>query len=238
VVDESELLQLDQLESTHFWYRDRKIQLSRWLAKNADEGSLVLDLGSATGGNSLHMMNLGLEVVSVEFSDYGVEAQRNKGIEVIQADARSLPFKSNTFDLVICLDVLEHIEEDYLAAKEVQRILKPSGKFLFSVPEDPKLWSEHDLAVNHVRRYSKESLTELVINSELKIINIWSSLILLRPIVEFSRKFSKGSQLKPLNKCINLILLSICRLETALVRHKNKGVTLWIDGVKPTRGLH
>ena len=209
------------------------MQLTRWLTKNTDKDSLILDLGSATGGNSLHMMNLGLNVVSVEFSDYGVQVQRSKGLDVIQADAKSLPFTSDNFDLVVCLDVLEHIEEDYLATKEIHRILKPSGKFLFSVPEDPKLWSEHDVAVNHVRRYTKESLSNLVINAELKIENSWSSLVLLRPIVKFSRKFSKGSQLRPLNRFVNLILLLICRLENAFIKHNYKGVTLWIDGVKP-----
>jgi SAM-dependent methyltransferase len=230
-VDDSEIQHLDDLESTHFWYRARKIQLSRWFSGQG-LNLRVLDLGSATGGNTIHISSMGHEVLSAEYSRIGVQIQRNKGIPVIKADARNLPFPESTFDIVICLDVLEHIVEHDLVAAEIFRVLKPGGKFLISVPEDPKLWSAHDIAANHVRRYSKASLFEVIQSSGLKSLNTWSTLFLLRPAVILSRRSSKGSSFGRLNSAINFLLFQICRVELFLPRNKMKGVTIWMDGIK------
>lgn len=230
-MDDSEIRQLDELESSHFWYRARKLQLSCWFLEQ-NPSLQVLDLGSATGGNTLHMFSLGHVVTSVEYSDVGVQIQKDKGLTVIQADARDLPFPTSTFDIVVCLDVIEHIVEDRLVASEIYRVLKPGGKFLISVPEDPNLWSAHDIAVNHVRRYSKRALLELVESCGLKHQKVWSTLVYLRPIVKLTRRFARGSDLDLINPVINFFLFQICKIEILLPKSRMKGVTLWIDGVK------
>ena len=120
--------QLDELESSHFWYRARKLQLSRWFSGQVTNLQ-VLDLGSATGGNTQYISSMGYDVTSVEYSEIGVPIQKNKGISVIQADARDLPFPESTFDIVVCLDVIEHIAEDRLVASEIHRVLKLGGNF-------------------------------------------------------------------------------------------------------------
>jgi SAM-dependent methyltransferase len=230
-VDDREIQQLDNLESTHFWYRARKLQLTEWLSQFTSNMN-VLDLGSATGGNTLHISSMGHRVTSVEFSSIGVTIQRNKGIVAVQADARNLPFTESSFDLIVCLDVLEHIVEDHLAASEIFRVLKPGGKFLISVPEDPHLWSAHDVAVNHVRRYSRDALVQLIATSGLRFDKTWSTLVYLRPLIILRRKFSNSSSLKKMNPVLNFILWQICRFEIFLPKNNRKGVTLWIEGVK------
>jgi len=231
-MDDIEIRQLDALESTHFWYRARKIQLSIWFKGLKSPNLRVLDLGSATGGNTLHIASLGHTVTSVEYSDIGIEIQKSKGISVVWADTRKLPFEDESFDVVICLDVIEHIEEDFMVIEEISRVLKCSGRFLISVPEDPKLWSSHDVSVNHFRRYTRDSLLNLVKSTDLKIKNLWSTLFLLRPIIVIARKFDSGSSLKKINFLVNLILLLICILEFKIPKFSKRGVTLWLDGQK------
>lgn len=209
----------------------RKFQLSLWLA-NQSLGVRVLDLGSATGGNTLHMESMGFRVTSVEYSDVGVSIQNSKGIPVLKADARELPFSNSTFDIVVCLDVLEHIVEDYQVASEISRVLKPGGKFLISVPEDPKLWSSHDEAVNHVRRYSSDDLLHLISSAGLTCENAWSTLVPLRPLIKVARRFSKGSSLKSVNRFLNSLLFQICKIEIRSPIGGMKGVTLWVEGEK------
>ena len=223
--------QLDDLELSHFWYRARKLQLAQWFS-GQKQHLQVLDLGSATGGNTLHISSLGHEVTSVEYSQIGVLIQQDKGIPVVQADARDLPFSDLFFDIVVCLDVLEHIIEDRLVASEIHRVLKPGGKFLVSVPEDPGLWSAHDVAVNHVRRYSKAALIEVIGATGLRIEKVWSTLVYLRPAVILARRFSKGSSLAPMNSILNSFMFQICRMEILLPKIQRKGVTIWIEGVK------
>jgi SAM-dependent methyltransferase len=231
-MDDREIVLLDDLELTHFWYKARKNQLKRWFAELGSSKLSVLDLGSATGGNSLYISKLGHAVTSVEFSDLGVKIQKDKGIPVVQADARNLPFADSSFDVVICLDVLEHIVEDLVVVFEIKRVLKHGGHFLISVPEDQKLWSAHDVAVNHVRRYSKSSLLELLRQNRLTCNRIWSTLFLLRPSIQIARKFTRGSDLKKMNYLLNQFFYLVCCLELLLPKHRGKGVTLWVDGHK------
>jgi len=231
-MDDVEIQQLDSLESTHFWYKARKKQLSIWFKSLNAKECRVLDLGSATGGNSLHIASMGHSVTSVEYSAIGIEIQKSKGLEVIWADARKLPFEDESFDVVICLDVLEHIEEDFIVISEISRILKSGGRFLISVPEDPKLWSSHDESVNHIRRYTRNSLLDLVNITNLRVINLWNTLFLLRPAVVLTRKFDKGSSLKTINPVLNFILYLICLLELEIPKFSRKGVTLWLEGQK------
>lgn len=230
-MDDSEIRQLDDLESSHFWYIARKLQLDRWFWRQGAHLK-VLDLGSATGGNTLHISSLGHDVTSAEFSHMGVLIQKNKGIPVVQADARDLPFSDLTFHIVVCLDVIEHIVEDGLVASEIYRVLKPGGKFLVSVPEDPNLWSAHDVAVSHIKRYTKTDLINVVSESGLNVQNIWSTLTYLRPAIVLARRFSKGSSLEPMNPFFNYLLLQVCKIELSMPQTRMKGVTLWIDGHK------
>ncbi len=63
-----------------------------------------------------------------------------------------LPMRSGSIDLVVAFDVLEHILDDAAALREVERVLRPGGCLLVTVPADMDLWSAHDEAVGHVRR--------------------------------------------------------------------------------------
>ena len=231
-MDDSEIQQLNDLEASHFWYKARKTQLTLWFQKFNGLELRVLDLGSASGGNTMHLASMGHLVTSVEYSSVGIEIQKTKGIPAIQADARNLPFRDGSFDVVVCLDVLEHIVEDYEVAREIYRVLAPTGYFLISVPEDPKLWSTHDTAVNHVRRYSKVSLYQVLSESKLSIHDIWSTLYFLRPLIRAARKFTEGSNLTRLNPIVNWALYFICSFELLLPKFHHKGVTLWASGQK------
>jgi SAM-dependent methyltransferase len=72
---------------------------------------------------------------------------------VLGGDALHLPFPEGTFDLVSALDVFEHLEDDIAGFAEVRRVLRPGGYILAAVPAFRFLWSEHDEALGHRRRY-------------------------------------------------------------------------------------
>jgi SAM-dependent methyltransferase len=65
-------------------------------------------------------------------------------------------------DLVLMLDVLEHIEDHLAAARHVREILAPGGAFVITVPALMGLWSQHDVANWHFRRYTKQSLQDVL----------------------------------------------------------------------------
>lgn len=227
-MDDSEIQALDSLEAGHWWYRNRKKILSELLSKELRSMN-VLDLGSASGSNTIFMNELGFRSVSsVEYSDYGCKLQRIKGIDVINADARQLPFAAESYDYVVCMDVIEHIEDDISVLNEIRRVLKRNGKAIISVPEDMKLWSNHDLAVGHFRRYSKKELESKVISCGLRPEVTFSSHSLLKPAIRFFRKFSKGSDLRRVNLVLNFVLGVACVLERKLGLTRFSGTTLWV----------
>lgn len=87
--------------------------------------------------------------------------------EFIQADAQKLPFKSQTFDIVICSEVLEHLPNDSVALKETARVLKDNGIILITIP-----YMERQLSVGHLRRYDLESFNRLCNDAHLEIKDI------------------------------------------------------------------
>ena len=97
-------------------------------------------------------------------------------------------------DLVTAFDVLEHIEEDYLATAEITRVLRPGGTALIAVPADMALWSAHDVAVDHVRRYTRETLRTVIAKGGLVIEDMWSWNVLLRPAVAAAPQVVHGQR--------------------------------------------
>ena len=108
------------------------------------------------------MLNIFGEVESVEFdTNCSIYSSENKNIRVCNASVASLPFKSSTFDLVCAFDVLEHVQNDNIAVKEIFRVCKKNGHVFVTVPAYEFLWSEHDEVNQHFRRYNKNNLQDL-----------------------------------------------------------------------------
>ena len=231
-MDSSEIQNLADLESVHWWYLLRSESVTKW-SRSLPLGSRILDVGSASGGNTILLSELGFELTSLEMSDLGVELQQNRGIDVVRGDATNLPFESASFDAVLCLDVLEHIEDDVSALKEMYRVTKPGGKFLFSVPEDPRLWSDHDRAVSHVRRYIRKDFENKISTVGFRISRTSSSVVFLKWPIKIYRLFVKGSSLKKENPLINWALYKLGQFERVVVPSKISGVTLWSEGYIP-----
>ena len=157
----------------------------------------------------------------------------SRGICIIRADARELPVRSGTCGLVTALDVLEHIDEDYLAAAEIARVLQPGGTALIAVPCDMALWSAHDDAVGHLRRYARPDLARLVQKAGLTVEKMWSWNVLLRPAVSLRRKFSTGSDLDKVSPLANEVLTAVIVAERYLPVKSWPGVSLIVRARRP-----
>ena len=230
-MNDDEILLLDRLEANHWWYRNRKVALRYW-ANNLIQGSKVLDAGSASGANTLLLESLDLNVTSIEMSEYGCELQRKKGIPVICGDLCNMPCDDNSFDAIVCMDVLEHIQGDDLAVSELRRVLRPGGKFLITVPEDMRLWSQHDVSVNHFRRYSRKDICKLLEEADFEIESVWSSNVSLKPLIKAFRKKSTGSDLETVPSLLNWLMLVWANLERLTFLRNFSGVTVWVTGKK------
>jgi SAM-dependent methyltransferase len=78
--------------------------------------------------------------------------------EVLEGSVLEMPFADDSFDLAVSLDVVEHLEDDVAALRELRRVVAPGGRLLVTVPAYQWLWSRHDVLNHHHRRYSKTTL--------------------------------------------------------------------------------
>lgn len=123
----------------------------------------LLDVGCGTGATLAAFESRPVERFGIEPEAAAVEFCHKRGLtEVRQGCAESLPFPDSAFDLVLALDVLEHLEDDRAGLSEITRVVKPGGFVLLTVPAHPFLWSEHDVVLHHKRRYTYPIFAELL----------------------------------------------------------------------------
>jgi ubiquinone/menaquinone biosynthesis C-methylase UbiE len=143
------------LERENWWFRVRADIIMEAIRRSIpNEKKLsILNVGAATGHTSKLLEEFG-EVVSIEYdTDCFQFTKERLNINIINASATELPFGDNQFDMVCCFDVIEHIEEDGLAVKEMARVCKKDGHVHITVPAFMELWSTHDEVNHHFRRY-------------------------------------------------------------------------------------
>ena len=223
-MEATELRKLAALEDRHWWYAERRALLRRALRTLSP--STALDIGAAGGGNTRTLVAAGWTSVALEYSAEAAEIAHERGLNVIRADARALPFPDAAFGLVVAFDILEHVEEDDVMAAEIARVLRPGGTALIAVPADMKLWSAHDVAVHHVRRYDRDGLADVLSSAGLVIEELGSWNVLLRPVAAWRRKRSTGSDLDELSPALNAALRATVAAERFLPVKRLPGVSL------------
>jgi SAM-dependent methyltransferase len=152
-------LQTHRAEDRHWWYRGRREVLERVIADLQLPNPLrILDAGCGSGRNMVELARRGT-VTGVELSETSAcLAQAREAGPVIQGSVTEMPFEPDSFDLVVCLDVIEHLEDDLAALRELRRVVAPGGSLLVTVPAYEWLWSGHDVINHHRRRYTRRSL--------------------------------------------------------------------------------
>jgi SAM-dependent methyltransferase len=184
-----------EVDDRHWWYRGRRTivraELDRIVHSN---GSRVLDAGCGSGRMLEELKDYG-EVSGVEIDPdaAAVAASRGWG-EVWVGSLEGLPWDAETFDLITCLDVLEHIADDRRTLTELRRVSKRGGSMLLTVPAYPRLWSLHDVANHHYRRYSRHSLRMAAIESGWKVNRLTSFNSILLPPAALVRIAQRGKR--------------------------------------------
>ena len=145
------------MEDVHWWFvARRRIFLSildRYVGPSVNGGRRVLDVGCGTGTMLTHLARYG-ETQGVDIDAEAVGYCHDRGLtHVSQSAADKLPFDDETFDLVTALDVIEHIDDDLAALREIRRVLRPEGRLLMTVPAYRFLWGRQDDINLHKRRY-------------------------------------------------------------------------------------
>jgi SAM-dependent methyltransferase len=223
------------LEDTYWWFqgRMRMIQsiLDAYMEREPRKGR-VLDVGCGTG---LMLSKLKRwQPIGLDFSHLAMKFCRKRGIRNLMiGDVVKLPVQSDSMDLILALDLIEHIERDDLMAREFHRVLRPGGYLMATVPAHQFLWSDHDIALHHHRRYSYKSFMRLLRGAGFKPVKYSFGITFTYiPIITFRRlqhlwQHAHGvdsparprAHLIPLPRFLNQPLIWLLHVEALLLRY-------------------
>lgn len=160
-MDSSYELQTHRVEDEHWWYRGRRRVLARLIATlRLPPGARILDAGCGSGRNMVELARFGA-VTGIELSGVSAAVARRREVgDVVEGSVETLPFADDSFDFAVCLDVIEHLDDDIGVLRELRRVIAPGGTLLLTVPAYPSLWSSHDEVNHHKRRYTQRVLLE------------------------------------------------------------------------------
>src|SRR3954462_10355405 len=121
------------LDERHWWYRGRRPMLAALLdGVRLPPEARVLDAGCGSGRRLDELPRYG-RPHGVELNPLGLVAARTRGLEVEHAPVESIPYEDESFDLVTCLDVIEHTDDDVAALQELRRVSRPGSALVVSV---------------------------------------------------------------------------------------------------------
>ena len=234
---------------THFWYRARRVLINNLLGmiyKDYKADRLILEIGCGTGYQIPVLEKWG----EVEGSDINLEAVKiavagGYDVKVKDLDKDGL---SDYKPEIICLfDVLEHIQNDKKAVENIYASLQNNGYLFLTVPAYNFLFSNHDKAMEHYRRYSRKKIVDLLSQSGFQIIKsgYWNSILfpgilLMRLCKNFLSLFIKKevykSESSNLPSLLSNILFKILQFENFLMTKNINfpwGLSIYIIAKKP-----
>jgi 2-polyprenyl-3-methyl-5-hydroxy-6-metoxy-1,4-benzoquinol methylase len=190
VVDRIIYDRMAQHDATHWWYRARRDVLASVIRRKINLPPLarILEIGCGTGHN-LGMLSAFGDVDAIEIDDHsrGIAAQR-LGRDIGASPLPELKdVADQSYDMVAILDVLEHVDDDRAALMAIAQRLRPGGTILITAPQYPWMWSGHDVANHHFRRYTKATLRKAVADAGLNMVMLQSFNSLLFPLAAADR---------------------------------------------------
>lgn len=222
---------MEAIDSEHWWFVARRAIVDRLIARFAPgrTGLQLLEIGCGTGSNLAMLGQFGA-VEAIEPDDRAREiATARSGLVIRDGLLPDVPIADAHFDLILMLDVLEHVEADRATLAMLHSKLKPGGRLMLTVPAAPWMWSAHDVEHHHFRRYTAKALGQALTDAGFRIVHRSHYNTLLYPLIAVARLVGKitgkagGDDAMP-PRWINTMLTRIFRSEARWVPWLNSPV--------------
>jgi 2-polyprenyl-3-methyl-5-hydroxy-6-metoxy-1,4-benzoquinol methylase len=201
-----------EIEDRHPWFVARSDLFLSLIPSN--KNSSILDFGCGSGGFLKRLNNSGYMDLS------GVEVSEIKTTSASDCFVITKTIQKRKYDVILMMDVLEHIENDSAILREIKSHLKPDGILLLSVPAYQFLWSNHDILNMHYRRYNRNSLQKVIEEAKFKtqFMTSWNSTFF--PIIAASRLIFRcaNKELSLNNNFFSRLIYIILTFESFLLK--------------------
>ena len=162
-MDKEFYLQYAAVEDRHWWFVGRRQIVEQVIRQlNLPKNAQILEAGCGTGGNLTMLARYG-QISAMELDETACQLANERRVTTVKLGSLpdEIPFTSQ-YDLIVILDVLEHLDDDLAALQALSNRLNPKGWLLITVPAYQFLWSYHDEVNHHKRRYTLKNLKRVV----------------------------------------------------------------------------
>jgi SAM-dependent methyltransferase len=224
-----------RVERDHWWFRAKRSLVADQLERFGGMTGPLLDVGCGTGG-LLDELGQQRTVVGLEAEAHALAraADLVTGARVVRGDAGSLPFRGGAVGVVTALDVVEHLDDDVAALRELARAAG-DGLVVVAVPAYGWAWSDHDVRLGHRRRYTRRALEEAARAADLEVLRSTHFHSWLAPIAVVVRRTPVGRLLRGsaeeasyVHPAVNAVLHGLTALERRVLRRVDLPVGLSI----------
>jgi len=213
-----------EFEKYHWWFRVRRNIILALLEKyKILKTAKIFDFGCGSGYTVGYLQKLGYYAEAIEFG-------RSRGVGNLEvAQNNQIEALEGGFDLIMALDVVEHIEDDLGVISNLERALKPGGSLIITVPAHMWLWGVQDDVAHHFRRYTMKSVVHLFDKfPSLAMVKKSYFNTFLFPMIAVARLASRWfglggreSDFEINNGLLNNIFFSVFNLESKFLKYFN-----------------
>ncbi|HXV99047.1 MAG TPA: class I SAM-dependent methyltransferase [Anaerolineae bacterium] len=242
--------QIQNIEQTHWWYVARRKIIFDWVLRILGDYPIprVLDIGCGTGFNIQYLHTYGYEqVTGLDFSAEAMGFCRSRHLAgLVCSDGARPSFCTESFDVVMALDLIEHLEDDVQGLYELIRLLRPNGSLIIFTPAFNFLWGLQDEVGHHYRRYTAAELQQKLKAVGLSICKLTYANTFLFPFIWAGRTALRlsGNKIQATSEndlhpgWSNALLQTIFAAERPLLRYVNFpfGVSLLCIAKKSSPG--
>jgi SAM-dependent methyltransferase len=188
------------------------------------------DIGCGCGG-LLARLAAKYQAVGVDMHPLARKACTERGLTAVDGSLPdNVPFQRESFDVIVCSEVIEHVERDREAVAAVCRLLRPGGLLVCTVPAHQWMWSAHDVYNHHFRRYTRAGFGALFSGLPMERLALsyyncsmfppMAAVRLLGKVVGSGNALgSGGPEIKPLPRLINGVLTRVFAAERHWLPH-------------------
>ena len=230
-----------ELYRRHWWWRAREAILLRTIATLLDDRPpprRILDVGCGAGLFFDALQPFG-HVEGIESDRDAVEMAGRWKPNIFQGQLDASYRPDEPYDVILMLDVLEHLTEPERLLRHARRLLKPGGRILITVPAFNWLWTRHDDVNHHVRRYTRSAMRNTLRDAGLVVTGatyLFQSLVLPKAMVRIMESLQKRPPSVPRipGAALNGALQAWLRGEYALGRWLPFGTSLMVVAIPTT----
>ena len=182
---EDNYYQIESFEENNWWYRARRDLLDNILKSLDTVFDNTLDAGCGVGSNFEVFTKYSRNVYGIDISNDAIELCSHKNYRRLTRMSLLDLNLDVEFDLIACMDVLEHVDDDMEALKNLSSHVRTNGFLILSVPAHRFLWNDNDRFGGHLRRYALSDIRRIANSNSLTILKLsyWNQLMFFPSLV-------------------------------------------------------